>query len=85
MRKKWRSYLHKRANIVTTSSNFKGYILIKSLLSYDSYPLYMRERERERGFNKHGLYIEHYINWCKWTKYFIIYFTTIYDNYEEFN
>ena len=40
--------LHKRANIVTTSSNFKGYILIKSLLSYDSYPLYMRERERER-------------------------------------
>ena len=40
--------LHKRANIVTTSSNFKGYILIKSLLSYDSYPLYMWERERER-------------------------------------
>ena len=75
--------LHKRANMVTTSSNFKGYILIQSLLSYDSYPL--RERERERGFNKHGLYIEHYINWCEWTKYFAIYFTTIYDNYDEFN
>ena len=47
--------LHKRANIVTTSSNFKGYILIKSLLSYDSYPLYMRERERKREREREDL------------------------------